>query len=58
MNSPLDEFSVMSDFCHPTALSPEHGIRYSKVAAVERGPGGVVVGYFSPFEGKTLAYKK
>lgn len=48
INSLVDEFSIMSEFCHPTALSPEHGIRYSKVAAVERGPAGFVIGYFSP----------
>ncbi len=48
INSLVDEISIMSEFYHPTALSPEHGIRYSKVAAVERGPEGFVIGYFSP----------
>jgi len=47
INSLINEFSVMSEFYHPSALSSEHGIHYSKVASIERGPEGFVVGYFS-----------
>ena len=48
INSLINEFSVMSEFYHPSALSSGHGIHYSKVASIERGPEGLVVGYFSP----------
>jgi len=41
MNRLVGEFSVMGEFCHPTALSTEHGIGYSKIAVVERGPEGL-----------------
>jgi DNA-directed RNA polymerase specialized sigma54-like protein len=48
INSLINEFSIMSEFYNPSALSPEHGIYYSKVASVERGPEGFVIGYVSP----------
>ncbi len=48
INSLINEFSVLSEFYNPSALSPEHGLHYSKVASVERGLEGFVIGYFSP----------
>ena len=48
INSLVDEFSILSEFYHPSALSSAHGICYSKVASVEKGPEGFVIGYFSP----------
>jgi len=48
INSLVDEFAVLSEFHNPSALIPERGIRYSKVASVERGPDGFLIGYSSP----------
>jgi DNA-directed RNA polymerase specialized sigma54-like protein len=48
INSFINEFSIMSEFYNPSALSSEHGIYYSKVASVERGPEGFIIGYLSP----------
>jgi transcriptional regulator with XRE-family HTH domain len=48
INRLINEFSVMSEFYHPSSLSSERGIHYSKVASVERGPEGFIVGYLSP----------
>jgi len=48
INSLINEFSIMSEFYHPSALSSGHGIYYSKVASIERGPEGFVIGYLSP----------
>jgi len=48
INSLINELSILSEFYNPSALSPEHGIYYSKVASVERGPEGFVIGYVSP----------
>jgi hypothetical protein len=48
VNSLINEFSVMSEFYHPSTLSSTHGIHYSKVASIERGPEGFVIGYLSP----------
>ena len=48
INSLIDEFSILSEFYNPSALNPERGIRYSKVASVQRGPDGFIIGYFSP----------
>ncbi len=48
INSFINEFSVMSEFYHPSTLSSGHGIHYSKVASIERGPEGFVIGYLSP----------
>jgi len=48
INSLITEFSILSEFYNPSALSPEQGIRYSKVASVEGGLEGFVIGYFSP----------
>jgi RNA polymerase sigma-54 factor len=48
INSLINEFSIMSEFYSPSALSSEHGIYYSRVASVERGPEGFVIGYLSP----------
>jgi hypothetical protein len=49
INSLIDEFAVLSEFHNPSALSPERGIHYAKVASVERGPDGFLIGYSSPF---------
>ncbi len=48
INSLVDEFSILSEFYNPSALSDGHGVYYSKIASVERGPEGLVIGYFSP----------
>ena len=48
INSLINEFSVMSQFYHPSTLSSERGIHYSKVASIERGPEGFIIGYLSP----------
>lgn len=48
INDLINQFSIMSEFYHPSAFSFEPGIRYSKVASIERGPEGFIVGYFSP----------
>ncbi len=48
INSLINEFSVMSEFYYPSALSPEHGVHYSKVASIERGAEGFIIGYLSP----------
>lgn len=46
INRFIDEFAVRSEFYHPSTLRPEPGLRYTKVASVERGPEGFVLGYF------------
>jgi DNA-directed RNA polymerase specialized sigma54-like protein len=48
INSLINDFSIMSEFYHPSALSSGHGIYYSKVASIERGPEGFIIGYLSP----------
>jgi transposase len=48
INSLINEFSIMSEFCNPSALSSEHGIHYSKVASIEKGGDGFIIGYLSP----------
>jgi transposase len=48
INSLINEFCVMSEFYHPSTLSSGHGIHYSKVASIERGSEGFVIGYFAP----------
>ncbi|UCD54126.1 MAG: hypothetical protein JSU76_00020 [Dehalococcoidia bacterium] len=48
INSLINEFSIRSEFYHPSALSPEHGVHYSKVASIERGAEGFIIGYLSP----------
>ena len=45
INSLVDAFSMMSEFYHPSALSTP-GLHYSKVASLERGPEGFIIGYF------------
>jgi len=47
MNGLIDEFSILSEFYHPSALNSER-IHYSKIASVEREKEGFVIGYFSP----------
>ena len=48
INSLINEFSIMNEFYNPSALSSEHGIHYSRVASVERGAEGFIIGYLSP----------
>ena len=48
INSLINEFSIMNEFYNPSALSSEHGIYYSKVASIERGAKGFIIGYLSP----------
>jgi DNA-directed RNA polymerase specialized sigma54-like protein len=48
INSLINEFSIMNEFYNPPALSSEHGIHYSKVASIERGAEGFIIGYLSP----------
>lgn len=47
INSLIDEFSIWSEFYHPSALNPE-AVHYSKIASVEKSQDGFVIGYFSP----------
>jgi len=46
INSLIDEFSIMSEFYHPSNIT-SGGIRYSRVASVENDGEGFVIGYFS-----------
>jgi len=46
INSLIDEFSILSEFYHPSTLSSGR-IYYSKIASVERGEEGFIIGYFS-----------
>jgi len=46
INSLIDEFSIRSEFYHPSNVT-SGGIRYSKVASVEKDKDGFVIGYFS-----------
>ena len=48
INSLIDEFSVMSEFYHPSTISSGR-IRYSKIASVENDEKGLVISYFSAF---------
>jgi len=48
INSLINEFSIMSEFYSPSVLSSEHGIHYSKIASIERGAEGFIIGYLSP----------
>ncbi len=47
INSLIDDFSVMSEFYHPSSITPDI-IRYSKVASVEKSEEGFIIGYFAP----------
>jgi RNA polymerase sigma-54 factor len=46
INNLVDEFSVMSEFYYSSNVT-SGGIRYSKVASVEKDEKGFVIGYFS-----------
>jgi len=48
INNLINEFSILSEFYHPSALSAKPGVHYSKVAAVKRSSEGFVINYFSP----------
>ncbi len=47
INKLIDEFSMASEFYNPAASKSGEGTYYSKIASVEKGPDGFVVGYFS-----------
>ncbi len=47
INDLINEFSIMSEFYHPSSVTPGL-IRYSKVASVQRDKSGFLIGYFSP----------
>lgn len=47
INNLIDDFSIQSQFYHPSTLNPDV-VRYSKVASVEKRREGFVIGYFSP----------
>jgi len=46
VNNLIDELSIMSEFYHPSNVA-SGGIRYSKVASVEKDEKGFIIGYFS-----------
>ena len=48
INSLIDEYSIMSEFYHPSKFSSDV-IHYSKVASLVREGEGFVISYFSPF---------
>lgn len=48
INELVDRFSIMSEFFHPSELGSPKGIHYFRIASVERGPEGFVIGYFAP----------
>jgi RNA polymerase sigma-54 factor len=47
INNLINEFSIMSEFYNPSALSSKNEIHYSKVASIERGADGFIIGYIS-----------
>ena len=47
INSLIDEFSIMSEFYHPSNITSDV-IHYSKVASVDRDEDSFVISYFSP----------
>ena len=49
INGLVDEVSIIAEFHTASAHSVEPGIRYSKVASIEQGPEGLVIGYLSPW---------
>lgn len=51
INSLIDEFSVQSEFYHPSKVSSDV-IQYYRVASVEKAGEDFVVGYFSPFSAR------
>jgi len=52
INELMDELSIASEFYHPSAISPDRGTHYSKIASVERGPEGFIAAYFSPAQAR------
>jgi len=48
INRLIDDFSIMSEFYHPSALS-SRTVTYTKIASIEKSEGRLVVGYFSPY---------
>jgi len=46
INNLIDDFSIRSEFYHPSSVSSD-SVRYSKIASVEKGEKGFIIGYFS-----------
>jgi len=46
INSLIDEFSIMTEFYHPSNVT-SGGIHYSRVASVEKDGEGFIIGYYS-----------
>jgi len=46
INNLIDKVSIMSEFYHPSSVT-SGGIRYSKVASVEKDEKGFIIGYLS-----------
>jgi DNA-directed RNA polymerase specialized sigma54-like protein len=46
INSLIDDFSILSQFYHPSAISSE-AIHYTKVGTVEKDENGFIIGYYS-----------
>jgi RNA polymerase sigma-54 factor len=44
----IDDFSIRSEFYHPSNIT-SGGIRYSKVASIEKDETGFIIAYFSAF---------
>ena len=47
INNLINEFSVMSEFYNPSALSTEHGVHYTKVASIEKRLEGLIIAFVS-----------
>jgi transposase len=47
INRLIDEFSILSEFYHPSALSSGE-VYYTKIASVEKSGEDFIIGYFSP----------
>ncbi len=48
INRLIDEFSILSEFYHPSAFSSGE-VYYTKIASVEKNGEDFIIGYFSPF---------
>jgi len=47
INNLIDEFSIRSEFYHPSRII-KHTTHYTKVASVDKGDQGFIIGYYSP----------
>ena len=49
INHLIDEISIHSEFYHPSVISSRQGIRYFKIASIEKtDSNNFIIGYFSP----------